>query len=66
VCHKGAISVDDFLEGVLMNEEEMREITGKLRDKIRKKFGKRREDIAGANGELSKPSNCEQIILVWQ
>lgn len=26
-----------------MNEEERRETAGKLRDKIRKKFGKRRE-----------------------
>lgn len=47
-----------------MNEDEMREITGKIRDKIRKKFGKRRDDVAGGNGELSKLSKCEQMILV--
>lgn len=33
--------MDAFLEGVLMSEEERRDTAGKLREKIRKKFGKR-------------------------
>lgn len=38
---QGAIAVDTFLEGVLLNEEERRDVAGRLREKIRKKFGKR-------------------------
>lgn len=33
--------MDAFLEGNLMSEEERREAAGKLRAKIKKKFGKR-------------------------
>ena len=38
---QGAIGVDGFLEGVLMSDEERRETARKLREKIKKKFGKR-------------------------
>lgn len=37
------ISADAFLEGNLMSEDERRETAGKLRAKIKKKFGKRQD-----------------------
>ena len=50
---QGAIGVDGFLEGVLMSDEERRETARKLREKIKKKFGKRQ----AKNFKQSKQAN---------
>ncbi|CAM9910415.1 unnamed protein product, partial [Ascophyllum nodosum] len=53
---QGGLSVDEFLEGVLMSEEERRETAGKLRDKIRRKFGKRDDQLRELYDFMAEPN----------
>ncbi|CAM9842756.1 unnamed protein product [Pylaiella littoralis] len=50
------ISVDAFLEGCLMSDEERRETAGKLRAKIKKKFGKRDDQLRELFHFMAEPN----------
>eukprot|EP00904_Undaria_pinnatifida_P002651 jgi/Undpi1/12387/HiC_scaffold_5.g02059.m1 len=53
---QGAIGVDGFLEGVLMSDEERRETARKLREKIKKKFGKRDDQLRELFDFMAEPN----------